>query len=141
MKHITIHTDGSCTPNPGPGGCAAILRYKDHERVVTYAEVESTNQRMELWAAIIGLAALKERCEVLLVTDSTYVCNGIGEWMSNWKRNNWMRKGKLIPNAELWDKLSQLCDMHNVEVQWVKGHADNELNNRADILAKNAIPQ
>jgi len=143
-KQVTIITDGACIGNPGPGGWACILRYREHHRQLFGSEPETTNNRMELMAVIAGLGALKEPCSVLITTDSNYVKDGLSEWIENWKRQNWVRKVKGMPgkqpikNRDLWEKLDALRINHSVRLEWVKGHADHPDNNRCDQLATKA---
>lgn len=128
MKQVEIFTDGACSGNPGPGGWGAILRYNGREKELTGGEANTTNNRMELSAAIFALEALKEPCHVVLYSDSQYVCNALKlGWAKKWKDQGWMRnkKDKAL-NPELWDRLLQLCDIHEVEVNWVKGHAGQD---------------
>ena len=132
-------TDGACSGNPGPGGWAAILRYHEHKREVFGFAPHTTNNRMELTAAIEGLRALKEPCEVEIVTDSEYLKNGITQWIHNWKRRNWLTStGKPVVNRELWEDLDKEATRHQVRWEWTKGHASHEDNNRADELATRA---
>ena len=141
MKHVTIYTDGACSGNPGKGGWCAILSYNGHEKVMYEGEMETTNNRMELSAVIKGLSALKEPCEVTLYSDSSYVVNAINEnWLSDWQRRGWRTAGKSpVKNVDLWQELLTLLTRHKVEFVWVKGHADNENNNRCDEYARLAI--
>ena len=135
MKHIEIFTDGACSGNPGPGGWAAILRYGEHEKELSGGEALTTNNRMELTAAIRGLEALKEPCAVDLYTDSQYLEKAINEgWLVKWKAAGFTKKGGL-KNAELWRELDALLQQHRVTLHWVKGHAENAFNNRCDALA------
>ena len=137
MKQVTIYTDGACSGNPGPGGWGAILRYGTVEKELSGGEAQTTNNRMELTGVIRALEALKEPCQVDLYTDSQYITDSINlGWMERWKRNGWMR-GKNAPakNAELWQRIDELCAIHTVSFHWVKGHADNPYNNRCDELA------
>ena len=135
MKEVTIYTDGACSGNPGPGGWGAILRYGSAEKELSGGEPETTNNRMELTAVIRALGALKESCAVTVYTDSQYISRAITEgWLANWKRAGFTKKGGL-KNAELWRELDGLLQKHRVTFHWVKGHADNELNNRCDRLA------
>ena len=137
---VEIHTDGACRGNPGPGGWGAILKYDEHEKVLSGAEADTTNNRMELLAAIQGLEALKRPCRVRLVTDSQYVRNGITQWMANWKRNNWRTANrKPVKNADLWERLDAASAQHDVDWVWVKGHAGHPENERADAVARAAI--
>lgn len=140
MKHVDIFTDGACSGNPGPGGWGAILRYKGHEKELSGGEKNTTNNRMELSAVINALASLKEPCEVKLYSDSQYVCNALKQgWAKKWKANGWMRNKKdPALNPELWEKLLELCDLHKVEIIWVKGHAGHPENERCDRLAVDA---
>ena len=139
---VEIHTDGACRGNPGPGGWGAILRYDGHEKCLSGAEAETTNNRMELLAAIQGLEALKRPCRVRLVTDSQYVRNGITQWLANWKRNNWRTANRTpVKNADLWERLDAAAARHDVEGVWVRGHAGHPDNERADALARAAIDE
>jgi ribonuclease HI len=138
---VTIYTDGSCQENPGPGGWAAILRYGKHEKEISGGEKDTTNNRMELRAALEALRALTEPCRVVLYTDSEYLKKGITLWMPNWKRRNWKRKGGKLANVDLWMKLDEEIGRHEVHWRWVKGHAGNTLNERVDKLARKAIPK
>jgi ribonuclease HI len=140
---VHLFTDGACSPNPGIGGWAAILvspKHGGHSREITGGEADSTNQRMELRAAIGGLAALKEPCAVVLSTDSQYVLRGFTKgWVENWKRNGWRTSArKPVVNEELWRELDRLCGIHEVEWKWVRGHAGHPENTRADALAVDA---
>lgn len=140
MKHVDIFTDGACSGNPGPGGWGAILRYGKIDRELSGGEAHTTNNRMELIAAIKALDALKERCSVDLYTDSSYVKDGIGSWIEGWKRNGWKTASKKpVKNAELWQELEQARDRHDVTWHWVKGHAGHPENERADELARLAM--
>jgi ribonuclease HI len=137
MKHIEIYTDGACSGNPGPGGWGAILRFNGKEKELNGGEATSTNNRMELMAAISALNALKEPCVVDLYTDSSYVRDGIGKWMINWKRNGWKTADKKpVKNAELWQMLDEARKPHQVTWHWIKGHAGHPENERADELAR-----
>lgn len=136
---VEIYTDGSCSPNPGPGGWAALLRYKDTERVLTGAEVHTTNNRMELTAAVQALQSLKRPCRVVLYTDSEYLRRGITEWMPGWRRRSWRRKGGVLANIDLWQALDAALQNHTVEWRWVRGHTGNVYNERVDRLAKQAM--
>ena len=132
---MTIYTDGACSGNPGPGGWAAILRYGTAEKELAGGEGETTNNRMELTAVIQALAALKEPCAVTVYTDSQYISRAMTEgWLKKWKAAGFTKKGGL-KNAELWRALDALLQKHTVTFRWVKGHADNEYNNRCDALA------
>jgi ribonuclease HI len=139
MKHVQLITDGACLGNPGPGGWATILRYNGNHKEMHGSVSETTNNRMELTAAIEGLLALKERCEVEVVTDSEYLKNGITTWIANWKRNGWKTKaGKPVMNQDLWEELDALVSRHQVRWTWTKGHANHADNNRCDELATEA---
>lgn len=136
MKEVTIYTDGACSGNPGPGGWGAILEYKGQLRELSGGEGETTNNRMELMGVISALSALKEPCSVELYTDSQYISKAINEgWLRGWKAKNWSRKGGELKNVDLWKQLDGLLSTHSVSFHWVKGHADNEFNNRCDALA------
>ena len=139
MKSVKLITDGSCLGNPGPGGWACILRYNGQEKEIYGAEAHTTNNRMELKAAIEGLRILKERCEIEIVTDSEYVKNGITRWVAGWKRNGWMTSAKKpVLNRELWQELDDLAAKHTARWSWTKGHASHADNNRCDELAQRA---
>ena len=136
MKEVTVYTDGACSGNPGPGGWGAILEYNGRRRELSGGEKETTNNRMELLAAISALSALKEPCAVTLYTDSQYFSNAINlGWLRSWKKKGWRRKDGELKNPDLWQQLDALLETHRVRVVWVKGHADNEGNNRCDELA------
>ena len=137
MKRIELFTDGACSGNPGPGGWGAILRYNGVEKELSGGEANTTNNRMELSAVIYGLKALKEPCRVALYSDSQYVCNALKlGWAKKWRQNGWMRnKKEPALNPELWEELLRLCDIHEVEINWVKGHAGHPENERCDRLA------
>ena len=135
-KRVVVFTDGACTGNPGPGGYAAILVYGEHRRELTGGFRRTTNNRMELTAAIRALEALKEPCSVTLVSDSLYVINGIARgWARSWRAKRWIRTGKTVPNWDLWRRLLELCEHHHVRMQWVEGHAGHAENERCDELA------
>lgn len=139
MKQVSLITDGACLGNPGPGGWACLLRYGTHYREIYGSEPHTTNNRMELTAAIAGLTVLKERCDVTIVTDSEYVKRGITEWLERWKRNQWRTTDKApVKNRELWMALDEALARHQVRWEWVKGHADHADNIRADRLASQA---
>jgi ribonuclease HI len=139
-KKVQIYTDGACSGNPGPGGWAAILVYGDLEKQLTGAESLTTNNRMEMMAAIAALEALKGSCHVDLYTDSTYVKNGITEWLKNWKAKGWKTADKkAVKNAELWQRLEEAALKHDVHWHWVRGHSGHDYNERADLLARMAI--
>lgn len=134
---VDIHTDGACRGNPGPGGWGAVLRYRGHERELSGGEPETTNNRMELMAAIQALEVLKRPARVRIVTDSKYVRDGVTLWLANWKQSGWKTSAKKpVKNADLWQRLDAAQDTHLVEWLWVKGHAGNPGNERADALAR-----
>ena len=137
MKEVELYTDGSCSGNPGPGGWGAILRFRGLEKELSGGERETTNNRMELTAAIRGLEALKEPCRVALYTDSQYIANAINQhWLVNWKKRGWKKADKSpVLNRELWEALDAQLSRHDVTFHRVKGHADNAYNNRCDALA------
>jgi ribonuclease HI len=138
MKSIEIHTDGSCLGNPGPGGWAALLRYNGHEKELGGGEANSTNNRMELMAAIVALETLSEPCQIVLHTDSQYVRQGITEWMASWLRRQWKTAGGApVKNRELWERLHAATLRHTIEWRWVKGHNGDPDNERVDQLARN----
>ncbi len=142
MKHVELFTDGACRGNPGPGGWGVLMTYGKHERELYGAERETTNNRMELIAAIEGLKALSETCAVTLTTDSTYVMKGITEWIQNWKRKGWKNSArKPVANADLWQRLDEQNERHKVDWRWVKGHSGHPGNERADALANRAIDE
>ncbi len=139
MKKVQLITDGSCLGNPGPGGWACILRYNGNTRETFGSERDTTNNRMELQAAVEGLGALKERCDVELITDSNYVKNGITTWIHRWKANGWRTADKKpVANQDLWQELEFQASRHNVKWEWTKGHASHDDNNRCDELAQAA---
>lgn len=139
MKRVQLITDGACIGNPGPGGWAYILRYGDKKRERSGAERQTTNNRMELTAAVEGLLALKEPCEVEVTTDSQYLRNGITSWIHKWKRNGWKTAAKKpVINQDLWQALDEQVGRHRVTWLWTKGHADHPDNNRCDELATSA---
>lgn len=140
MKTVEIFTDGACKGNPGPGGWGALIRYGKFEKSLYGGERETTNNRMELLAAIEGLGALKEPCIVIMTTDSQYVRKGITEWMHNWKRNGWRTAAKApVKNADLWQRLDEQNQRHRVTWNWVKGHSGHRENEIADELANRGI--
>ena len=142
MKSVVIYTDGACRGNPGPGGWGVLLKYGQHERELWGGEPETTNNRMELMAAIEGLACLKEACQVQLYTDSTYVLKGITEWMSNWKAKGWKTAAKKpVKNVDLWKRLDDEIQRHDINWQWVKGHSGDPGNEAADMLANRGIDE
>ena len=139
---VEIYTDGACRGNPGPGGWAALLRFADAEKIISGAEKETTNNRMELMAAIHGLEALSRECSVKLTTDSKYVMQGITSWLSTWKGNNWKTsQKKSVKNVDLWQRLDSSVQKHRVEWFWVKGHSGHLENERVDMAANFAIDE
>ena len=137
MKAVEVHTDGACLGNPGPGGWAALLRYGARERELVGGEALTTNNRMELMAAIVALETLTEPCDVMLQTDSQYVRRGITEWMPSWIRRGWKTAGGgAVKNQDLWQRLQAACTRHRIEWRWVKGHAGDPDNERVDVLAR-----
>jgi ribonuclease HI len=142
MKTVEAFTDGGCRGNPGPGGWGAVLRFGTYEKELKGSESETTNNRMELMAAISALAALSEPCSVVLTTDSTYVKDGITKWIRNWKANGWRTAAKKpVKNKDLWQQLDVQCLHHTVDWRWVKGHTGHEGNERADALANQAMDE
>jgi ribonuclease HI len=140
MKHVIIYTDGACRGNPGPGGWGVVLRYGEHEKLLSGAEDDTTNNRMELTAAIQGLNLLREPCQVDLYTDSQYVKKGISEWITGCKKNNWKKADKsAVKNVELWQALDEAQARHTIRWHWVKGHNGDRDNELADHLANEAI--
>jgi ribonuclease HI len=139
---VTIHTDGACSGNPGPGGWGVILQWGGHTRELKGGEAHTTNNRMELMAAIMALETLKRPCEVDLHTDSEYLRQGITDWISGWKRNGWRTAArKPVKNADLWQRLDAAVGRHTVHWHWVRGHSGHDLNERADELAREAIAE
>lgn len=139
-KNVDIWTDGACSGNPGPGGWGAVLRYGDTEKEISGAEAATTNNRMELMAAISALEALKRETKVTLHTDSKYVMDGLTKWIHGWKKNGWKTADKKpVKNEDLWKRLDEANARHQVTWKWVKGHSDDVMNNRADELARGAI--
>lgn len=139
MKHIEIYTDGSCLGNPGPGGYGAVLLFNQHSKELSQGFVHTTNNRMELLATIEALASLTETCKVDLTTDSQYVKNGINQWIKNWRKNGWRTSDKKpVKNVDLWKRLDEQVDRHEVKWHWVKGHSGHPMNERCDVLARDA---
>lgn len=139
-KHVEIYTDGACSGNPGPGGWGAILVHGKVEKELSGGEDDTTNNRMEMMAAIKALNALKSSCRVDLYTDSTYVQKGITEWIDGWKKRGWKTADrKPVKNADLWQELEKAASRHDVKWYWVRGHDGHEYNERADVLARDAI--
>lgn len=137
LKKIEIYTDGSCLGNPGPGGYAAILKYKTNEKILSEGFFKTTNNRMELLAAIVALEQLKQPCQIELYSDSQYLRNGIINWIHGWKKNGWKTANKKpVKNVDLWKRLDELVQIHKIEWIWVKGHAGHIENERCDIIAK-----
>ena len=142
MKAVTAYTDGACRGNPGPGGWGAILRYGDNVRELQGGDLQTTNNRMELMAAIEALGALREPCRVTLYTDSRYVRDGIARWLPDWRRRGWLTRAKKpVKNKDLWMQLDDLAQRHEVAWHWVKGHAGHPGNERADALANLGLEQ
>ena len=140
MKTVEAYTDGACSGNPGPGGWGALLCYDGNERELCGGEEETTNNRMELLAAIEALSALKQPCHVRLTTDSTYVKDGITKWLENWKRNGWKTAAKKpVKNQDLWVRLDEQSSRHSIEWCWVKGHSGHPENERADTVANRGL--
>ena len=137
MKQIEIYTDGACSGNPGPGGWGAVLRYNGREKEISGGEAQTTNNRMELTAVIAALECLKEPCAVELYSDSKYVIDALSKgWAVSWRKKGWIKSDKKPAlNVDLWDRLLKLTEAHEMHYHWVKGHADNEYNNRCDALA------
>lgn len=140
MQEVEIFTDGACKGNPGPGGWGAVLRYKGVEKLLKGAEEHTTNNRMELMAALMALNALKRPCKVVLTTDSEYLRKGITEWIHNWKKKGWRTADKQpVKNADLWQALDEAVRRHDIQWRWVKGHSGHPENELADQLANEAI--
>jgi ribonuclease HI len=139
LETVTIYTDGACEPNPGPGGWAALLRYNGYEKILTGSDPDTTNNRMELTAALQALGVLKRPCRVLFYTDSEYLRKGITEWMPNWRARHWRRKGGALANVDLWQALDGAIQQHQIEWHWVRGHTGNPDNEKVDRLANQAI--
>ncbi|MGV7963077.1 ribonuclease HI [Photorhabdus tasmaniensis] len=138
-KQVEIFTDGSCLGNPGPGGYGVLLRYQQHEKTLSDGFYRTTNNRMELMAAIIGLETLTRPCKIVLTTDSQYVRQGITQWIHNWKKRGWRKADKSpVSNVDLWQRLDQAITRHDIDWQWVKGHAGHDENERCDELARSA---
>ncbi len=142
MTHVEIYTDGACRGNPGPGGWGALLRYGDSEKTLHGGEVNTTNNRMELMAAIQALEALTRPCQIDLTTDSQYLRKGVTEWMADWKRRGWKTAAKKpVKNRDLWERLDQLVGRHQIRWHWVRGHTGHEDNERVDALANRGIDE
>ena len=142
MKKIDIYTDGACRGNPGPGGWGALLIYKDANKTIYGGEIDTTNNRMEMTAIIEALKTVKMDCNITLYTDSKYVMDGITKWLSNWKKKGWITSNKKpVKNKDLWQILEESISKHNIEWQWVKGHAGIPGNEKADELANQGIDE
>jgi ribonuclease HI len=142
VKHIKIYTDGACRGNPGPGGWAALLRFGDQEKIIKGAETLTTNNRMELIAAIQGIMAIKEKCIIDLYTDSQYVQRGVTEWLKGWKARGWKKADKKpIKNDDLWKTMDQEIENHHISWHWVKGHSGHPENELVDEMANKAIDE
>jgi len=139
LPQVTIYTDGACDPNPGPGGWAALLRSGEHVKEITGNASNTTNNRMELTAAIQALRSLRQPCQVDLFTDSEYLKRGITEWLPGWRRRGWRRKDGELANADLWQDLDKAMQSHEIHWHWVRGHATDRDNQRVDRLARMAI--
>ena len=140
MNEVTIYTDGACSGNPGPGGWGALLQFGEHERELKGGERNTTNNRMELTAAIAALETLKRTCKIHLHTDSTYLRDGMPSWIHNWKRNGWRTTAKKpVKNVDLWQRLDEAIQSHDIEWHWIKGHAGNPGNEAADALARQGL--
>lgn len=139
LETVTIFTDGACDPNPGPGGWAVLLLYGEHEKILTGNATDTTNNRMELTAAVEAFRALKRPCRVEFFTDSEYLRNGITRWMPGWRARNWRRKGGALANVDLWQALEAVIQGYQVEWHWVRSHVGNVNNERVDRLARQAI--
>ena len=140
LAHVTIYTDGACSGNPGPGGWGALLQYNGHEKELSGGAAETTNNRMELTAAIEALCALSKPCQVDIYTDSKYLQNGITQWLAAWKRKGWKTSAKKpVKNKDLWQALDEAVQKHQIAWQWVRGHAGQRENERLDQLARDAI--
>ena len=139
---VEIFTDGACSGNPGPGGWGAVMRWRGQEKELSGGEAETTNNRMEMMAAIAALEALKRPCDVVLTTDSSYLRDGITGWIHGWRRNGWKTAAKKpVKNADLWMRLDEAAKRHRIDWRWVKGHAGHAENERADALARAAVPK
>ncbi len=140
MKVVTIYTDGACSGNPGPGGWGAFISWNGHQKDLNGGEADTTNNRMELMAAIMAMETLKESCQIELYTDSTYVMKGMTEWLEGWKAKNWKTANKKpVKNKDLWERFDVAIQRHKVNFHWVKGHAGDPGNERADELARQGI--
>ena len=138
MKEIIIYTDGACSGNPGPGGWGALLIYNDHKKTISGGEANTTNNRMEMMAAIEALKQIKDPCKIILYTDSTYLQQGVTSWMEKWQANNWCRGKTPVKNLDLWKILAEEKKKHQIELRWVKAHNGHPENELVDELARNA---
>ena len=139
QKSVEIYTDGSCLGNPGPGGYGVLMRYGKHEKTLSQGYQTTTNNRMELLAAIVALESLSRPCDIVLTTDSQYVKQGIESWLANWKKRGWRTASKQpVKNVDLWQRLDEACQRHNIDWRWVKGHSGHKENDIVDELARNA---
>ena len=142
MKTVIIYTDGACRGNPGPGGWGVLIEYGESRKQLYGGDISTTNNKMELTAAIMALKEIKEPCEIILYTDSKYVLQGIEEWIHNWKKRGWRGANKKpVKNIDLWKELDELRDEHNIKWNWVKGHSGDPGNETADILANRGIDE
>ena len=142
MKTVIIYTDGACRGNPGPGGWGVLIEYGELSKQLYGGDVSTTNNKMELTAAIMALKEIKESCEIILYTDSKYVLQGIEEWIHNWKKRGWRGANKKpVKNIDLWKELDELRDKHNIKWNWVKGHSGDPGNETADMLANRGIDE
>ncbi|WP_245581313.1 ribonuclease HI [Pseudidiomarina sediminum] len=142
MKQVHIYTDGSCLGNPGPGGYGVVIEYGKHKKELAKGFRLTTNNRMEMLAAVVALEALNQPCQITLTSDSQYLKQGIQQWIHNWKRNGWRTSNKKpVKNADLWQALDKACARHKVQWEWVKGHAGHPQNERCDELAREAASQ
>ena len=142
MKTVIIYTDGACRGNPGPGGWGVLIKYGELSKQLYGGDISTTNNKMELTAAIMALKEIKEPCEIILYTDSKYVLQGIEEWIHNWKKREWKGANKKpVKNIDLWKELDELRDEHNIKWNWVKGHSGDPGNETADMLANKGIDE
>lgn len=142
MKHVKVFTDGACRGNPGPGGWGVLLRYGEHEKTLSGAELHTTNNRMELMAAIKGIMAITQTCKIDLYTDSKYVQQGVTEWLPRWKKSGYRRADKKsVKNVDLWQALDQAISQHDISWHWIKGHSGHPENELVDALANIAIDE
>ena len=142
MKTVIIYTDGACRGNPGPGGWGVLIKYREYSKEMYGGDASTTNNKMELTAAIEALKEIKEPCEIIIYTDSKYVLKGIEEWIHNWKKRGWKGSNrKPVKNIELWKKLDELRDKHTIKWNWVKGHSGDPGNETADMLANRGIDE